>query len=109
MKWFKYTNLAEWEIMISPEGKVTEVRWQKGIERRTYKLDAKMHEEQLTGEVLHDAFWTIVTFSREGADYLAKNVKNLTQQQILFEVTMELIDRATEIQRKVVENHVESK
>lgn len=109
MKWFKCADSTDWGIELSHEGLVTEIQYQNEMERRTYKWSPKMHEESISGKVLHDAFWAIVTSSKDGASYLAKNVKNWAQQQILFEVTMELIDRATEIQRKVVENHVESK
>lgn len=105
MKWFKCADSTDWGIEISHEGLVTEIQYQNGKERWTYKWSPKLHEESITAEVLNDAFWAIATSSKDGASYLAENVMNWAQQQTLFEMTVELNDLALMIQRKIVESH----
>ena len=107
MKWFKGANSTDWGIEISHDGLVTEIQYQSGMDRGTYKQSPKMHEEKLTGEVLHDAFWAIATSSKDGAYYLEKNVKNFAQRKNLFDVTMELNDLAIEMQHLMVESNTE--
>lgn len=107
MKWFKCADSMDWGIEISQEGLVTEIQYQNGMERRTYKWSPKLHEESITGDVLQDAFWAIATSSKskDGASYLADSVKNWAQQQALFEMSMKLNDLALMIQRKIIESH----
>lgn len=106
MKWFKGANATDWGIEISPEGRVTEVQYERSMERRTFKRDAQMHEEELTTEVMHEAFLAIITASDEGAHMLTKEVTAEEDKTVLYNTIFDHMDDCLQLLKELARDYI---